>query len=115
MMAGVIIVGMVVLLVLVSLNDGVDKPLKSKAGAVGAGSCGWLGASMTSMSNHAKQSLNWVSGSWSYLATQQAQDVTLGLENELVNLRESTAKMTVARSSSLIEYAQAFIAGQAAK
>ncbi len=44
------------------------------------------------------------------VATKQPQDVTLGLENELVNLRESTASMTVARSSSLIEYAQAFCA-----
>ena len=33
-----------------------------------------------------------------------------GIEGEFVNLRESTASMTKARSSSLIEYAMAFCA-----
>jgi NinB protein len=46
------------------------------------------------------------------VATNQESNLTLGIENEVVNLRESTASMTVARSSSLIEYTQAFMAMQ---
>ncbi len=44
------------------------------------------------------------------MATKQGSDMVPGLEGEFVNLRESTALMSKARSSSLIEYAQAFVA-----
>ena len=43
-------------------------------------------------------------------ATKEGAEMVPGLEGEFVNLRESTAKMTKARSSSLIEYALAFCA-----
>ena len=43
-------------------------------------------------------------------ATNQEADVVPGLEGELVNLRESTARMSRARASSLIEYSLAFCA-----
>ena len=43
-------------------------------------------------------------------ATRQGSDMVPGLEGEFVNLRESTAQMSVARASSLIEYALAFCA-----
>jgi hypothetical protein len=45
-------------------------------------------------------------------ATNEAFDIVPGLEGEFVNLRESTALMSVKRSSSLIEYALAFLAMQ---
>ena len=45
-------------------------------------------------------------------ATNEAFDIVPGLEGEFVNLRESTALMSVKRSSSLIEYAAAFMAMQ---
>lgn len=44
------------------------------------------------------------------IATKQGADMVPGLENEFVNLRESTASMSKARLSSLIEYALAFCA-----
>jgi hypothetical protein len=44
------------------------------------------------------------------IATKAGADVVPGLEGEFVNLRESTAIMSKARGSSLIEYAQAFCA-----
>ena len=44
------------------------------------------------------------------VATKDGAEVIVGLEGELINLRESTARMGKARMSSLIEYAQAFAA-----
>ena len=44
------------------------------------------------------------------VATEEGADMVPGLEGEYVNLRESTALMSVKRSSSLIEYAMAFAA-----
>lgn len=44
------------------------------------------------------------------IATKEGAELVHGLEGEMVNLRESTAAMTKRRSSSLIEYAQAFAA-----
>ena len=44
------------------------------------------------------------------MATGEAQNMTVGLEGEVVNLRESTAAMGVKRMASLIEYTQAWIA-----
>lgn len=43
------------------------------------------------------------------IATGQETDIVAGIENELVNLRESTAKMSVQRLSSLISYIDAFV------
>lgn len=43
-------------------------------------------------------------------ATKREADVVPGLEGELVNLRESTARMSRQRASSLIEYTLAFCA-----
>ena len=43
-------------------------------------------------------------------ATKEGADMVPGLEGEFLNLRESTALMSKARSSSLIEYAVAFCA-----
>lgn len=44
------------------------------------------------------------------IATGEGSDIVAGLEGERVNLRESTAQMTKARSSSLLDYALAFCA-----
>ena len=44
------------------------------------------------------------------VATKEGSDVLPGLEGEFINLRESTALMSVKRGASLIEYAQAFCA-----
>ena len=42
------------------------------------------------------------------VATGEGAELVRGLEGELVNIRESTAKMTMGRSSSLIEYVVSF-------
>jgi hypothetical protein len=44
------------------------------------------------------------------VATKQGAEMVPGLEGEFVNVRESTALMSVKRSASLIEYALAFCA-----
>ncbi len=44
------------------------------------------------------------------VATQEGAEMVPGIEGEFVNLRESTALMSVRRSTSLIEYTQAFMA-----
>lgn len=44
------------------------------------------------------------------VATKEGAEVVPGLEGEFINLRESTALMSVRRSSSLIEYAIAWCA-----
>lgn len=44
------------------------------------------------------------------VATKQGAEIVPGIEGEFVNIRESTALMSVKRSSSLIEYTQAFMA-----
>lgn len=46
-------------------------------------------------------------------ATHQEVDIVPGLEGEFINIRESSARMSVGRMSSLIEYASAFMAKQA--
>ncbi len=43
-------------------------------------------------------------------ATKEGSELVPGLESEFVNLRESTALMSVKRGSSLIEYSLAFCA-----
>lgn len=47
------------------------------------------------------------------VATKQGHELIPGLEGEFVNLRESTARMSKERASSLIEYAMAFCAQHA--
>lgn len=44
------------------------------------------------------------------VATKEGAEMVPGIEGEFVNVRESTALMSKARSSSLIEYALAFCA-----
>lgn len=44
------------------------------------------------------------------IATEEPTEVVLGLENELVNIRESTALMSIKRANSLIEYSTSFCA-----
>ena len=44
------------------------------------------------------------------IATNHKAEVVPGLEGEFINLRESTARMSKARASSLMEYALAFCA-----
>jgi hypothetical protein len=44
------------------------------------------------------------------IATGFGAQMVPGLENEFVNIRESSASMSVARMSSLIEYATAYLA-----
>lgn len=44
------------------------------------------------------------------VATKEGHDMVPGIEGEFVNLRESTALMSVRRSASLIEYTLAFMA-----
>lgn len=46
------------------------------------------------------------------IATKNGAEMVPGLENEFVNIRESTARMSKARASSLIEYAVAFCASK---
>lgn len=70
----------------------------------------------------AKSSLKWAgktrdSDQWKVLlvsahtvATKGDVEIVPGIENEFVNIRESTARMSVGRMSSLIEYALAFCA-----
>ncbi len=46
------------------------------------------------------------------VATKQEAEVVPGLEGEYVNIRESSAEMSVKRMSSLIEYTIAWATGQ---
>lgn len=46
------------------------------------------------------------------VATKEQAEIIPGLEGEFVNIRESTALMSVRRGASLIEYALAFMAQQ---
>ena len=57
----------------------------------------------------------WSQAQWKVLlvsghavATKEGAEIVAGLEGEFVNIRESTALMSVKRSSSLIEYTRAF-------
>lgn len=47
------------------------------------------------------------------VATGKGADMVPGLENEFVNIRESSASMSVARMTSLMEYVEAWMAEQA--
>ncbi len=46
------------------------------------------------------------------VATKQEAEVVPGLEGEYVNIRESSAEMSVKRMSSLIDYTIAWATGQ---
>lgn len=46
------------------------------------------------------------------IATKEGADVLPGLEGEYVNIRESSAEMSVGRMASLIEYSTAWATGQ---
>lgn len=46
------------------------------------------------------------------VATKEGAEMIPGIEGEFVNVRESTASMSKARGSSLIEYTMAFAASQ---
>ena len=43
------------------------------------------------------------------IVTGEGADIIPGIENELVNLRESTSRMTISRLNSLITYVEAFM------
>ena len=62
----------------------------------------WMGSSRTP----AQWKLLFVSGH--AIATKEGADMVPGLEHEFVNIRESTARMSKARLSSLIEYVYAW-------
>ncbi len=49
------------------------------------------------------------------VATKREAEVVPGLEGEYVNIRESSAEMSVARMASLIEYTTAWAVGQGVK
>lgn len=46
------------------------------------------------------------------VATKQQAEIVPGLEGEFVNIRESSAEMSVSRMASLIEYTMAWAIGQ---
>lgn len=49
------------------------------------------------------------------IATDEPTELVTGIESELINIRESTALMSVKRANSLIEYSVAFCAGNGIK
>ena len=49
------------------------------------------------------------------MATKEGSEIVPGIEGEFVNIRESTALMSKARGSSLIEYSMAFLANHEGK
>lgn len=49
------------------------------------------------------------------VATKQQAEIVPGLEGEFVNIRESSAQMSVGRMASLIEYVHSWAAGQDVK
>ena len=49
------------------------------------------------------------------VATKNEVEMVTGLENELLNIRESSSQMTIRRMASLIEYTQAWGAGNGVK
>ena len=46
------------------------------------------------------------------VATKEGADLVIGLEGEVVNIRESSAQMSVSRMTSLIEYVMCWMAEQ---
>lgn len=76
--------------------------------------CGDIAKSGITFAGKQRTALQWkillISGH--AMATGLGSEVLPGLEGEFVNIRESSADMSVKRGSSLIEYTQAFIAQQ---
>lgn len=74
--------------------------------------CGDLAKSRFPWAGKARSSKEWkvllVSGH--AIATKERAEIIPGLESEFINIRESTALMSVKRGSSLIEYSIAFCA-----
>ena len=72
--------------------------------------CGDIAASPLQWAGRRRKASEWkvliVSGHAT--ATKEGSEMVPGLEGEFVNVRESTALMSIARGSSLIEYATAF-------
>lgn len=72
--------------------------------------CGDIAKSGIPWAGKARTAVQWkvllVSGHAT--ATHEGSDMVPGLEGEFVNLRESTALMSIKRGASLIEYATAF-------
>jgi len=75
--------------------------------------CGDLAKSRYEWADKSRNTKEWkvllVSGH--SIATDEPIELVSGLENELINIRESTALMSVKRANSLIEYSVAFCAG----
>jgi hypothetical protein len=71
--------------------------------------CEWAGKKRTAE----QWKLLFVSGH--AIATKEGAEILPGIENEFLNIRESTAKMGVKRMASLIEYVSAWGAGQDVK
>jgi hypothetical protein len=73
--------------------------------------CGDIAASRFAWMGKPRSAKDWkvllVSGH--AVATKEETDVLPGLEGEFINLRESTALMSIKRGSSLIEYTLAFM------
>lgn len=66
---------------------------------------GWEGGVPLFLDEQSHQFLQLESGSpYSYIANMPKADVLPGLEGEYVNIRESSAQMSVKRMASLIEY-----------
>ena len=74
--------------------------------------CGGVAKSGTTWAGKPRTKTQWkcllVSGH--AIATDEPTDIVLGLEGEFINLRESTASMSIRRASSLIEYSLAWCA-----
>lgn len=74
--------------------------------------CGELAASPLQWAGKRRTAEEWklLTISGHAVATKEGSEMAPGLEGEWLNLRESSARMTKSRISSLIEYTQAFIA-----
>lgn len=68
--------------------------------------CNWNGRKLT----ETQWKVLFISGH--AIATGRGAEMIPGLEGEFVNIRESSARMSVARMTSLIEYVQAWMAQQ---
>lgn len=76
----------------------------SQCGDIAKSGLTWMGKTRTA----AQWKVLLVSGH--AVATKEESEVVRGLEGEWLNIRESTALMSVRRASSLIEYVDAFCA-----
>lgn len=98
----------------VSLKTGKDRSADQNAMlhalfAEAAKKCDWHGRKLT----ETQWKVLFISGH--AIATGRGAEMIPGLEGEFVNIRESSARMSVARMNSLIEYVQAWMAQQGVK